>query len=101
MALSVPEIDINPLIYYYYHSFKCTFSRCGECQDVWQEVGTPAGEWWPLWDKADVIADDTALVADSKKKLSRPMSEFDKSMQMNFKLLVNVGKGKVMRCTGV
>ena len=45
-----------------------------------------------------LLADDTALVADSKKKLCRLMSEFGRVCERR-KLKVNVGKSKVMRCS--
>ena len=45
-----------------------------------------------------LFADDTALVADSKEKLCRLVSEFGIVCERR-KLRVNVGKSKVMRCT--
>ena len=45
-----------------------------------------------------LFADDTALVADSEKKLFRLVSEFGKVCERR-KLRVNVGKSKVMRCS--
>ena len=45
-----------------------------------------------------LFADDTALVADSEKKLQRLVTEFDSVCERR-KLRVNVGKSKVMRCT--
>ena len=48
--------------------------------------------------KEVLFADNTALVADSEKKLCRLMSEFGKECKRR-KLMVNVGKSKVMRCS--
>ena len=45
-----------------------------------------------------LLADDTALVADSKEKLCRLVSEFFRVCERR-KLRVNVGKRKVMRCS--
>ena len=45
-----------------------------------------------------LFADDTALVADSEKKLCRLVSEFCRVCKRR-KLRVNVGKSKVMRCS--
>ena len=45
-----------------------------------------------------LFADDTALVADSKEKLCRLVSEFGRVCK-KIKLRVNVGKSKVMRCS--
>ena len=45
-----------------------------------------------------LFADDTALVADSEKKLRRLVSEFGRICERR-KLRVNVGKSKVMRCS--
>ena len=45
-----------------------------------------------------LFADDTALVTDSKEKLSRLVSEFGRACKRR-KLRVNVGKSKVMRCS--
>ena len=45
-----------------------------------------------------LFADDTALVADSEEKLSRPVSEFGRVCERR-KLRVNVGMSKVMRCS--
>ena len=45
-----------------------------------------------------LFADDTALVADSEKKLCRLASEFGRVCERR-KLRVNGGKSKVMRCT--
>ena len=44
-----------------------------------------------------LFADDTALVADSEKKLCRLVSEIDRVWERRM-LIVNVGKSKVMRC---
>ena len=44
------------------------------------------------------FADDTALVADSEKKLCRLVSEFGRVCERR-KLRVNVGKSEVMRCS--
>ena len=43
-----------------------------------------------------LLADDTALVADSEEKLCRLVSEFGRVCERR-KLKVNVGKSKVMR----
>ena len=45
-----------------------------------------------------LFADDTALVADLEEKLCRLVSEFFRVCERR-KLTVNVGKGKVMRCS--
>ena len=45
-----------------------------------------------------LIADDTALVADSEEKLCSLVSEFGRVCERR-KLRVNVGKSKVMRCS--
>ena len=45
-----------------------------------------------------LFADDTALVADSEKKLCRLLSEFGRVCERR-KLRVNAGKSKVMRCS--
>ena len=45
-----------------------------------------------------LFADDTALVADSDKKLCRLVREFGRACERR-KLRVNVGKSKVMRCS--
>ena len=45
-----------------------------------------------------LIADDTALVADSEEKSCRLVSEFGRVCERR-KLRVNVGKSKVMRCS--
>ena len=45
-----------------------------------------------------LFADDTALVADSKDKLYRLVSEFGRVCERR-KLRVNVGKSKIMRCS--
>ena len=45
-----------------------------------------------------LFADDTALAADSEKKLCRLVSEFGRVCKRR-KLSVNVGKSKVMRCS--
>ena len=45
-----------------------------------------------------LFADDTALVADSEKKLCRLVSNFGRVCERR-KLRVNVGKGKVMSCS--
>ena len=45
-----------------------------------------------------LFADYTALVADSKEKLCRLVSEFGRVCERG-KLRVNVGKSKVMRCS--
>ena len=45
-----------------------------------------------------LVADDTALVADSEKKLCRLVSESGRVCERK-KLRVNVGKSKVMRCS--
>ena len=45
-----------------------------------------------------LFADDTALVADSEKKLCRLVSDFGIVCERR-KLSVNVGKSKVMRCS--
>ena len=45
-----------------------------------------------------LFADDTALVADSEKKLCRLVSEFGRICERR-KLRGNVGKSKVMRCS--
>ena len=45
-----------------------------------------------------LFADDTALAADSEKKLCRLVSEFDRVCERR-KLRVNVGKSKVMMCS--
>ena len=47
-----------------------------------------------------LFADDTSLVADSEEKLCRLLSEFGRVCERR-KLRVNVGKGKVMRCSTV
>ena len=44
-----------------------------------------------------LIADDTALVADSKEKLCRLVREFGRVCERR-KFRVNVDKSKVMRC---
>ena len=44
-----------------------------------------------------LFADDTALVADSVDKLCRLVSDFGRVCERR-KLIVNVGKNKVMRC---
>ena len=46
-----------------------------------------------------LFADDTALVADSEKKLQKLVDEFGRVCERR-KLKVNVSKSKVMRCTG-
>ena len=45
-----------------------------------------------------LLANDTALVADSEKKLCRLVSEFCRVSERR-KLRANVGKSKVMRCS--
>ena len=45
-----------------------------------------------------LVADDTALVADSEEKLCRLVSEFGRVCESR-KLRVNLGKIKVMRCS--
>ena len=45
-----------------------------------------------------LVADDSALVADSEEKLSRLVSEFGRVCE-KIKFRVNVGKSKVMRCS--
>ena len=45
-----------------------------------------------------LLANDTALVADSEEKLCRLVSEFGRVCERR-KLRVNVGKSKVMRCS--
>ena len=45
-----------------------------------------------------LFADDTALVADSEKKLCRLVSEYGRVCERR-KLRVNAGKSKVMRCS--
>ena len=45
-----------------------------------------------------LFVDDTVVVADSEKKLRRLVTEFGRVCERR-KLRVNVGKGKVMRCT--
>ena len=45
-----------------------------------------------------LYADDTALVADSEEKLCRLVSEFGRVCERR-KLIVNVGKSKVVRCS--
>ena len=45
-----------------------------------------------------LFADDTALVADSEKKLCRLVSEFGRVCERR-KLKVYVGKSKVVRCS--
>ena len=45
-----------------------------------------------------LFADDTALVADSEKKLCRLVSEFSRVCERR-KLRVNVGKSKVVMCS--
>ena len=45
-----------------------------------------------------LFADDTALVADSEEKLCRLVNEFGGVCERR-KLRVNVGKGKVTRCS--
>ena len=45
-----------------------------------------------------LLADDTALVADSAEKLCRQVSESGRVCERR-KLRVNVGKSKVMRCS--
>ena len=45
-----------------------------------------------------LFVDDTALVADSEKKLCRLLSEFGKVCERT-KLRLNVGKSKAMRCS--
>ena len=45
-----------------------------------------------------LLADDTALVADSEDKLCRLVSEFGRVCERR-KLRVNVSKSKVMRCS--
>ena len=45
-----------------------------------------------------LFADDTALVADSERKLCRLVSEFGTVCKRR-KLRVTVGKSKVMRCS--
>ena len=45
-----------------------------------------------------LLADDTALVADSEEKLCRLVSEFGRVCKRR-KLRVNVGKSKVIRCS--
>ena len=45
-----------------------------------------------------LFADGTALVADSEEKLCRLVSEFGRVCERR-KLRVNVGQGKVMRCS--
>ena len=45
-----------------------------------------------------LLANDTALVADSEEKLCRLLSEFGRVCERR-KLRVNVGKSKVMRCS--
>ena len=46
-----------------------------------------------------LFADDTAIVADSEEKSGRMVSEFGRVCERR-KLRVNVGKSKVMRCSG-
>ena len=46
-----------------------------------------------------LFADDTALVADSEEKLCRLVSEFGRVCERR-KLRMNIGKSKVMRCSG-
>ena len=45
-----------------------------------------------------LFADDTVVVADSKRKLCQLVTEFGRVCERR-KLRVNVGKSKVMRCT--
>ena len=45
-----------------------------------------------------LLADDTALVADSEEKLCRLVSEFGRVCEI-IKLRVNVDKNKVMSCS--
>ena len=45
-----------------------------------------------------LFADDTAVVADSERKLCQLVTEFGRVCERS-KLRVNVGKSKVMRCT--
>ena len=45
-----------------------------------------------------LLADDTALVADSEEKLCRLVSEFGRVCKRR-KCLVSVGKCKIMRCS--
>ena len=45
-----------------------------------------------------LFADDTALVADSEKKLCRLLSEFGRVSERR-NLGVNVGKSKIIRCS--
>ena len=45
-----------------------------------------------------LLADDTALMADSEEKLCRLVTEFGRVCERR-KLRVNVGKSKVMRCS--
>ena len=45
-----------------------------------------------------LFADDTVVVADSERKLCRLVTEFGRVCERR-KLLVNVSKSKVMRCT--
>ena len=47
-----------------------------------------------------LFADDTALVADSEKKLCRLVSEYGRVCE-RIKLRVNVGKSKVTRCSSM
>ena len=47
-----------------------------------------------------MVADDTALVADSEEKLCRLVSEFGRVCERR-KLRLTVGKSKVMRCSGM
>ena len=47
-----------------------------------------------------LFADDTAIVAGSEEKLCRLVSEFGKLCERRT-LRVNVGKSKVMRCSGM
>ena len=46
-----------------------------------------------------LFADDTVVVADSERKLCHFMTEFGRVCERR-KFRVNVGKSKVMRCTG-
>ena len=46
-----------------------------------------------------LFADDTVVVADSERKLCQLVTEFGRVCERR-KLRVNVGKSKVMRCTG-
>ena len=45
-----------------------------------------------------LFADDTMMVADSERKLCQLVTEFGRVCERR-KLVVNVGKSKVMRCT--